>query len=132
MFKQLTTILLKQPQVREQWEKMTDYDRVNVSDNERVTSLVFGGTTLLGGLSRPFSLRGLLGLTGGGFLLYRGLRGFCPLYNLVGYNSMNSEAQREIEREIGQHDRYASGANGASVDEQMRESFPASDAPANY
>ncbi|MCB0196381.1 MAG: DUF2892 domain-containing protein [Anaerolineae bacterium] len=140
MFRQLTTVLLNQPQIREQWEKMTDYDHANLNNNERVTSLVFGGSSLLGGLSKPLSLRGIFGLTSGAYLLYRGLKGYCPLYDAFGYSSLTSadEKQLEIERREAEarEQSYSNGSNGYanrnSVDEQLLETFPASDAPANY
>ncbi|MCB0164002.1 MAG: DUF2892 domain-containing protein [Anaerolineae bacterium] len=137
MFRQLTTILLNRPEIREQWEQMTNYDRVNINNNERVTSLVFGGTMLLGSLRRPLSIRGLFGLAGGSYMLYRGLRGYCPVYEALDYSSLTSseKQQMEIER-VAAHDRVLSEALDQAIeedlDEKLYETFPASDATASY
>lgn len=137
MFRQLTAMLLNRPQIREQWEKMTDFDRVNINNNERVTSLVFGGTMLLGALRRPVSIRGLFGLASGSYLLYRGLRGYCPVYEALDYSSLtpSEKQQLEFEREAA-YDRELSAAldryTQEDLDEKLYETFPASDATASY
>ncbi|MCB0180622.1 MAG: DUF2892 domain-containing protein [Anaerolineae bacterium] len=137
MFKQLTAVLLNRPEIREQWEKMTDYNRANVNNNERVTSLVFGGTMFLGGLRRPVSIRGLFSLAGGSFLLYRGLRGYCPIYGALDYSSLTSSEKQQliIERQAAQEQEWAEPFDGydqKELDEKLYETFPASDATASY
>lgn len=138
MFRQLTTILLNRPEIREHWEKMTDYDRANINNNERVTSLVFGGAMLLGSLRRPLSIRGLFGLAGGSYLLYRGLKGYCPVYEALDYSSLTPSEQQQLEVErVAAHDRELSEAldqynHNDELDEMLYETFPASDATASY
>jgi len=51
---------------------------VNVSDLERVLSLIAGGALALYGLRR--SLAHLMLMLGGGALIYRGLTGHCAAY----------------------------------------------------
>jgi len=59
----------------------------NVHEGERWASALAGGGLLAAGLTRPFSLRGLLLLAGGGALLYRGMTGYCHLYGTLGVNT---------------------------------------------
>jgi uncharacterized membrane protein len=59
--------------------------RVNVPSNERLTSILAGSLMVFLGWSRR-SLAGLFFLLSGGYLLYRGVTGFCALYKAMGIN----------------------------------------------
>ncbi|NML21567.1 DUF2892 domain-containing protein [Pseudoflavitalea sp. G-6-1-2] len=58
----------------------------NVGDTERVISGIAGGLLLLNGVAgiRHSGLGGLLKAALGGFLLYRGASGNCPVYSAMG------------------------------------------------
>jgi uncharacterized membrane protein len=72
----------------------------NISDIERVGSIVGGGALTITGLSRLPS--GLLPALIGSYLLYRGIGGHCPLYSALGIDTSNSanSAAVHIERSV--------------------------------
>ncbi len=59
---------------------------INVGNNERIISAAIGSFLLSGGLSNflKHPLNGLVKTALGGFLLYRGASGHCPVYSSVG------------------------------------------------
>src|ERR1043165_5832536 len=59
---------------------------VNVSQTERMVSVGLGAFLLSSGLNNltRHPIKGLLRSVVGGFLLYRGVSGHCPLYSSVG------------------------------------------------
>ena len=59
---------------------------INVSQTERLVSLIGGGALALWGL-RQRSLGGLALAAAGGALVYRGLTGHCELYHSLGVNT---------------------------------------------
>ena len=127
---------LNRPELRATYEKLTLADKANVSDVERLTSLVSGLAVLLAGLKRR-SFGGLFLIGTGVYLLYRGLTGFCPAYRSAGINTIN-RASQGLRRTRHQEARpvQARPENtidpADSIDEQIWESFPASDPPGNY
>jgi uncharacterized membrane protein len=68
--------------------------QVNVGDLERWLSLVAGGALILYGLRR--SLGHLALVAGGGTLVYRGLRGYCPVYKTLGVSTGNHNSPHEL------------------------------------
>jgi hypothetical protein len=105
---------------------------VNVDANERLLSLIGGGLLALYGLMRlswiPFVM-----LLSGGYLLYRGLKGHCYLYQALGINRAIDYLRRV--GEAVQEDRFSnvpppSVERGDVVTEASWESFPTSDPPA--
>lgn len=60
--------------------------RVNVGQKERNVSMAAGAIAALQGLSRG-SLPGLLSAAVGGYLIYRGATGQCPLYRSLGIDT---------------------------------------------
>lgn len=60
----------------------------NVGDTERVLSTLGGGTLLYLGL-RQRSPTGWLGVAIGGALVYRGMTGYCAMYERMGVSSAN-------------------------------------------
>lgn len=60
-------------------------DGVNVRETERLASTLSGGALAAYGLRRPASR--LPALLAGGYLLYRGLSGHCPLYASLDINA---------------------------------------------
>jgi hypothetical protein len=59
---------------------------VNVGDIERLASLAGGGWLALTGLFRS-GLVGLLKLSLGGYLMYRGTTGYCAVYEAAGLDT---------------------------------------------
>ena len=133
---------LSQRQVRETWQQMTKTDKVNVNESERLISLMGGGLLSLYGLLR-FSKSGLGWILTGGYLIYRGLTGYCLAYETAGISTASrterlqfrprtvpagrngapplEEEEQQPERTIKPH---------SPVDEAAWDSFPASDPPA--
>ena len=79
---------------------------VNVSDGERLLSLLGGGLLALYMLRRSLGTVVLLG--GAGALLYRGLKGQCALYQAMGVSTAAQDPQSATPR------------SGAAPEEQSR------------
>jgi uncharacterized membrane protein len=62
---------------------------INVGVQERVGSVFLGAAVAAYGLRHLGSLGGLALTAAGGFLLYRGLTGYCAINNAIGRNSVN-------------------------------------------
>ena len=126
---------LNRPEVRTAWQRLTRTDRVNVNESERFLSIVGGTGLALYGLFRlsPGQLSLLLA---GGYLLYRGLTGHCPAYELFGASTASRTEQLQFragDKQVyqpneGQLPTFSTAPHDA-VDESNLESFPASDPP---
>src|SRR5437868_12425299 len=66
---------------------------INVSDMERVASVIAGGALGLYGLARRSLAGAALAAIGGG-LVYRGLTGHCPVYGALGFDT-NQQHNRQ-------------------------------------
>jgi uncharacterized membrane protein len=66
--------------------------RVNVGEKERNVSMAAGAIVALQGLSR-MSLAGLLEAAVGGFLIYRGASGQCPVYQSLGLDTYHTDGR---------------------------------------
>lgn len=141
MFEKLREVI-NQPEVRETWQQMTRTDKLNLSETERLASLVGGGSLLLYGLVRR-SPAGLASAAAGGYLMYRGLTGHCPAYEKMNINKAEVDSTgsqgfpADFEREEQLHGapekKVAETLNpNSTVDESVWESFPASDPPASW
>jgi uncharacterized membrane protein len=75
---------------------------VNVGDLERWLSLLGGGLLALYTVRR--SLGSAVLLCGAGALLYRGLRGYCALYQTMGISTVGHNVQSESSRGVAAPD----------------------------
>lgn len=139
MFEKLREVI-NQPEVRETWQQLTRTDKLNLSETERLASLIGGGSLLLYGLFRR-SPTGLASAAAGGYLMYRGLTGHCPAYEKMSINTAESSGSQgfpanfEHEERLHQTPETKIGETlnpNSSVDEAAWESFPASDPPASW
>ena len=71
---------------------------INVGDTERWLSLLGGGLLALYMLRRSLGTVVLLGGAGG--LLYRGLKGHCPLYQALGLSTAAPDSQPVSPRSV--------------------------------
>lgn len=72
----------------------THSQKINVGSGERWISLLAGTALAVAGLSRR-SVGGLLTALGGGYLMYRGQRGYCNMYQMMGREEV-SESPIEL------------------------------------
>jgi len=77
---------------------LPDAGPINVGDAERWLSLLGGGLLALYMLRRSLGTVVLLG--GAGVLLYRGLKGHCPLYQTIGLSTAAPEPQPASPRSV--------------------------------
>lgn len=112
-------------------------ERKNVGAEERLFSIVGGAAALGYGLGRRTTFGGMLIAVVGGFLLYRGIGGYCPVYGALGIDTARGKEEPapasrpqppSTSREEGAPSPEES--RDAKVQEASEESFPASDAPA--
>jgi len=66
----------------------TGSSKINVDTTERVASALAGAAVALYGIRHLGSKTGLTMTLAGGFLLYRGLTGYCPINNAIGRNTV--------------------------------------------
>ena len=123
-------------ETREIWQQWTKTDKVNVNEPERLFSIITGLALVAHGLSRR-SLSSVGVLLSGGYLLYRGLAGHCPLFELAGFSSASRAEQLQFNQDHRSHDRPPQQRRAGTtidpddtVDEAVLETVPASDPPA--
>jgi len=104
---------------------------VNVSEAERVVSLVVGGALAVRAIQRMDIISLTLAALGAG-LIFRGTTGHCGLYKLLGTHSagQHPHAAREASTRSSTDPLRSSGVDEDIVGEASLESFPASDPPA--
>ena len=119
---------LDQRHIREIWQSLTKTDKLNVGERERLSSLLGGGLLVLYSLGRR-SPRAIGFILGGGYLIYRGLSGHCPVYEALQVSTagpqlrFDEEYHDQPDGTIDTNDFY---------DEAVWETFPASDPPASW
>ena len=94
---------------------MTDTTKQNVGDTERAVSALGGVGLLVYGLMRGTWAGRALALLGGAFT-YRGIGGYCPVYEALGIDTRTGTRSPRDADEI--------------VERASEDSFPASDPPA--
>jgi hypothetical protein len=128
--------IINRRRVRESWQRFTRTDRVNVNETERLMTLIGGVGLVVYSLTRC-SPKELLLVGAGGYLIYRGLTGHCPAYEVVNVSTV-SRTER-LQFKAGNQARYQPYHQNQVqttiddrdvVDEGVLESFPASDPPA--
>ncbi|MDT8305187.1 MAG: DUF2892 domain-containing protein [Anaerolineae bacterium] len=98
-------------------------DEVNVREGERWLSLIAGAVLTIAGIAQK-SLGGSLLALAGGYLLYRGARGHCYIYDLLGIDQEPYATMLPADTPPP-----PSVDQGDEVLESSWESFPTSDAP---
>lgn len=118
--------VFNQNQFRNLWQGLTQTDKCNLNETERLLSFIGGGLLALY-LSRHFF--GLITLLlAAGFFIYRGLTGYCPAYGAINF-STRPQSRLRFDEEYNEHPE--STVNNIR-DETVWESFPASDPPASW
>ncbi|MCK6627759.1 MAG: DUF2892 domain-containing protein [Anaerolineae bacterium] len=118
--------MFNQKQFRNVWPGLPQTETCNVGDTERLLSLVGGGLLALYLTRRSFGLITLL--LAAGYFIYRGLTGYCPVYNSMQI-STRPQSRLRFDDEYNEHPE--STVNNPR-DETVWESFPASDPPASW
>lgn len=136
MFEKLRETI-NQPEVRETWQQMTNTEKLNINETERLASVVGGASLMLYGLFRR-SPTALASAAAGGYLMYRGLTGYCPAYDMMHVNTAGSQGF-PLDHESGEElhtlpeKKVHQTINpNSTVDESVWESFPASDPPSSW
>jgi uncharacterized membrane protein len=93
-----STHSIAQPRTRPVANTLLANGPVNVGDIERWLSLLGGGLLALYMLRRSLGTVVLLG--GAGALLYRGLKGQCPLYQTMGISTVAHDPQPASPRSV--------------------------------
>ncbi len=113
----------------EAWSGITKTSKPNVNSFERLASLLGGGLLTFYGLRRRSP--GGLGLAlAGGYMVYRGLTGHCPLYQAFHIDTAHTH-QLQFE-ELSQELPDTTIEPDDTVDEAVWQTFPASDPPASW
>jgi len=97
-----STHSIAQPRTRPIANNLPANGPVNVGDIERWLSLLGGGLLALYTLRRSLGTVVLLG--GAGALLYRGLKGQCPLYQTMGLSTVTHDPQPASPRNVAGSD----------------------------
>jgi uncharacterized membrane protein len=93
-----STHSIAQPRTRPVANNLPANGPVNVGDIERWLSLLGGGLLALYTLRRSLGTIVLLG--GAGALLYRGLKGQCPLYQTMGLSTVAHDPRPSSPRSV--------------------------------
>jgi hypothetical protein len=115
-------------QGQEFWQNLTNTDNLNVGETERLSSLLSGGLLILYGLTRR-SLSTLSMLAAGGYLVFRGVTGYCPAYKALQVNT--AKPKLRFDDEYNEHPKGTVDEDDIQ-DEAVWQTFPASDSTASW
>lgn len=88
---------LNQRAVREAAQQVTYVEAINVNESERFLSILAGGLlTVIVLIRRSWS--NLVFLLVAGYLIFRGVTGYCLFYRILGLRSISELEKRAIER----------------------------------
>lgn len=94
---------------------------VNLDKNERLISLAAGLFMVIYGLVR-LPLTAVMALIGGGYFLYRAIRGHCYIYAHLGLDQIKQPPEPRLRKVADQQ-------QPNPVDDVLNQTFPTSDAP---
>lgn len=102
---------------------------VNLNKNERLASFVGGAVLFVYGLIR-LPITAVLLLASGAYLLFRGLKGFCFIYEALGIDRTAAMVRDGVGANRFRNEPPAEVRDSDVVTEASWESFPTSDPPA--
>lgn len=127
--------IVNSPEVRESWTHTTGGKEPNVNNFERLISIV-GGILIAYTAIRRFPLSTIFAVSGG-YLLYRGLSGHCPVYETIDFQGAQSQSPTfgsidQNRASSAQQDPQTTIEPKDKLDEAVWETFPASDPPSSW
>lgn len=128
--------IIRGREMKERWQRLTQTNKVNVSETERLASVIAGTALILYGLTHR-SLGRLGFVLTGSYLIYRGLTGHCVAFQAAGVTTASRTEQLQFEPNRrsrfqfnGPEATHTTIEVGNPVDEAALQSLPASDPPA--
>lgn len=95
---------------------------INLDKNERLISLAAGALMVVYGVIR-LPITAVMALIGGAYLLYRAIKGYCPIYAQLGLDQRHKPTPTRMVKTADRH-------YDDPVDTALHQTFPTSDPPA--